>query len=59
MSEPSTPVAGITGTSASMATRRADALSPSRRITEAGGPTKVSPAAVTASTRSGFSDSSP
>ena len=59
MSEPSTSVAGITGTPASMATRRAEALSPSLRITEAGGPMKVRPASVTASTRSGFSDSSP
>jgi hypothetical protein len=59
MSSPRTPVAGITGTPASMATRRALALSPSARMVSAFGPMKAMPASVQASTKSGFSDRSP
>ncbi len=59
MSSGSTSVAGITGTPAAMATRRALALSPSIRMVSARGPMKVMPAAVQASTSSGFSDSRP
>ena len=55
MSSPSTSVAGITGTPASTATRRALALSPRARIVSARGPMKVIPAASQASTKSGFS----
>jgi hypothetical protein len=44
MSSPSTSVAGITGTPASMATRRALALSPSARMVSAFGPMKAMPA---------------
>ena len=58
-SSPSTSVAGMTGTPASIATRRALALSPSARIVSARGPMKVIPASKQASTKSGFSDSSP
>ena len=58
-SSPSTSVAGMTGTPASMATLRAEALSPSARMVAAFGPMKVIPAASQASTNSGFSDSSP
>jgi hypothetical protein len=46
MSSPSTSVAGITGTPASMATRRALALSPSARMVSAFGPMKVMPRLV-------------
>ncbi len=59
MSSPSTSVAGTTGTPASIATLRAEALSPSIRIVSARGPMKAIPAAVQASTKSGFSDSRP
>ena len=48
-------VAGITGTPAPIATRRALALSPSARMVSAFGPMKVIPAAAQASTKSGFS----
>ena len=47
------------GTPAAIATRRADALSPSARIVSAVGPMKAMPASVQASTKSGFSLSSP
>jgi hypothetical protein len=46
MSSPSTSVAGITGTPASMATRRALALSPSARMVSAFGPMKAMPGRV-------------
>ncbi len=59
MSSPSTSVAGITGTPAAIATLRALALSPSLRMVSAVGPMKAMPAAVQASTKSGFSLSSP
>ena len=52
-------VAGITGTPAAMATLRADALSPRARMVSALGPIKVMPASTQASTKSGFSESSP
>jgi hypothetical protein len=44
MSSPSTSVAGMTGTPASIATRRAEALSPKARMVSARGPMKVIPA---------------
>ena len=59
MSSGSTSVAGITGTPAAIATLRALALSPSIRIVSAFGPMKAMPASVQASTKSGFSESSP
>ncbi len=59
MSSGSTSVAGITGTPALIATRRALALSPSIRMVSAFGPMKVIPASPQASTKSGFSDRSP
>ncbi len=59
MSSGRTSVAGTTGTPAFIATRRALALSPSMRMVSAFGPMKAMPAAVQASTRSGFSDRSP
>ena len=58
-SVPSTSVAGITGTPAVIATRRAEALSPRARMVSALGPMKVMPFASQASTKSGFSDSRP
>ena len=59
MSSPKTSVAGMTGTPAAIATRRALALSPNWRMVSAFGPMKVIPAATQASTKSGFSDSRP
>ena len=59
ISLPSTSVAGTTGTCASIATRRALALSPNLRMVSAFGPIKAMFAAVQASTKSGFSDKRP
>ena len=59
MSSPKTSVAGITGTLASIATLRALALSPSALIVDACGPINTMPFLSQASTKSGFSESSP
>ena len=50
---------GTTGTSASCAARRASALSPIVEISSALGPTKTSPASVTARENEGRSDRNP
>ena len=49
----------ITGTPASAAIRFASSLSPAERMTSGGGPTQVSPAAVTASASAGLSARKP
>ncbi len=54
-----TGLAGITGTPAAIAAWRALALSPSIRMVSAFGPMKAMPAASQASTKAGFSLSSP
>ena len=59
MSSGKTSVAGTTGTPASIATRLAEALSPSLRIVSAFGPMNFMPDSSHASTKSGFSDRRP
>ena len=59
MSSPKTSVAGITGTSASIATLLALALSPNALIVAACGPMNTIPFFSQASTKSGFSESKP
>ena len=59
MSSLRTSVAGITGTPASIATFRAEALSPKARMVSAFGPINVIPLASHASTKFGFSLNNP